>query len=423
MTGPRRGPLRVCVCTSVEAAREPRAPRHAAWLAQLGEQVSVVFVDCAPIGAHPAPVRVLDDCQNIERRTHRFPTRATSPLRWVIDRFRQTVERFFSTTGTGGALSPRAFGLARVLADVDADVYIAHMIETLVPAWDAARSRNALIMFDSMEFHSDMGAGQSEAERRITRRIEAAILPKCALVFASSEQVASALADAYGIPVPLALHNVPPVESTLPPRPSSGLTLYWRNAVIGLGPRGLEDALSALSWLPADVTLHLQGRMPADGGAALKARMEQLEVTDRVVIHGPYAPEDAVRHAAPYHVGLCLERRECRNHELTISNKIFDYHMAGLAVIASDLPGLRSIVDRSGGGLLYQPGDARELAARIQMLRDDRALLDRLAASARSFALREGNREVERAKFMNGFSTAVTARLGLPVGESETATP
>ena len=185
--------------------------------------------------------------------------------------------------------------------------------------------------------------------------------------------------------------------------------LYWRNAVIGFGQRGLADALTALTTLPNDVTLHLQGRLASDGGKELRDRIAALGLKDRVFIHGPYGPPDAVAVASPYCVGLCLERSGVRNHELTVSNKMFDYFMAGLVVIASALPSLRAVIERSDGGLCFRPGDPTDLAAKILQVRNDRMLRLRLARNARNFATATGNRERETTRFQEGFLNATAS--------------
>jgi len=289
---------------------------------------------------------------------------------------------------------------------------LAHNIETLLPAARVARRLGARLMFDSMEFHSDMGDGQTAVERALVRAVEHEWLPQAALVLASSDQVAEALAAEYGIRRPLALYNMPPRLAELPRRAEERFALYWRNAVVGLGQRGLEDALLALTRLPAEVRLHVQGRLPEDGGRALRARIGELGVGERVVVHPPYAPEAAVQEAARHTVGLCLERRGVRNHDLTVSNKLFDYHMAGLSVVVSDLPGLRGVVERSGGGVWFEPGSVDELTAKLRLLYEDRALQARLAEQARAFALREGNREREMEKFGAAFQAAVRGVAG-----------
>ena len=77
--------------------------------------------------------------------------------------------------------------------------------------------------------------------------------------------------------------------------------------------------------------------------------------------------------------------------------------MAGLSVIASDLLGLRGVIERSGGGLLFMPGDVEDLTAKILMLYHDASRLKLLSEAARAFALREGNREAEMKKFTAAF--------------------
>jgi len=258
-----------------------------------------------------------------------------------------------------------------------------------------------------------MGDSQTAMERKLVRAVEKHCLPGCALVLASSAQLADALAAEYRINRPLALDNTPPLENEIPLKPQSGLQLYWRNAVVGLGQRGLDEAFIALTKLPSDVSLHLQGRLQTDGGVSMRARIAELNLTARVVFHPPYSAENAVKEAARHHVGLCLERKGCRNQDLTTSNKIFDYHMAGLAVIASDLPGLRGVLERSQGGLLFVPGSPEDLTIKILTLYRDAALRSQLARNARAFALREGNRETEMMKFAAAFAEVCRARLGV----------
>jgi glycosyltransferase involved in cell wall biosynthesis len=300
-----------------------------------------------------------------------------------------------------------------MLKEAKADVYLGHYIDTLLPVWRVSRQRGAIAMFDSMEFHSGMGESQRPIERQLIRAIEKRCLPDCSLVLASSEEMAELLAEEYGINRPLPLYNVPPVESELAPKLGNNLHLYWRNSIIGLGERGLDEALVALTKLPADVVLHLQGRRQMDGGRGVSARIRELGVEDRVMFHPPYLPHEAVKEAAPYDIGLCLERGGVRNHEVTVSSKMFDYHMAGLAIIASDLPGLHTIITRSGGGILFQPGSAEDLAEKILIFYKDRQMLKRLATNARAFALREANQKLEEQKFVTAFRDACAQHLGV----------
>jgi glycosyltransferase involved in cell wall biosynthesis len=398
--------LRCCVCTSYRADAEPRGPRHAAALADISPEFEIVFIDCVPAGAKTQTIRALAGKENIVCLTNYYPQRSSGLFRLIVRRVRQIIAqgRFRLTGNTSPlALSTRVAGLERLLRSTKADVFLAHNIDTLLPTFRAARALGATLMFDSMEFHSEMGDSQSRLEQSLVRKIEAKCLPECALVLAASDQIADELAKVYGIARPVALYNAPALTTALPSPKSNAFQLYWRNSVLGLGQRGLDDALQALQELPDDITLHLQGRLGHDGGIVLKKRINELGLNARIVFHPPYAPDDAVIAASSHTIGLCLERSGVKNHDLTVSNKIFDYHMAGLVTIASDLPGLRAVLEKSNGGLTFQPGSAKHLVRAILTLHGDRDLLKRLSANARAFALSVGNSQAQMAKFKDAF--------------------
>lgn len=394
--------MRICVVTSLPAVAEPRAPRHAVAIRQAFPRAEVLFVDCARRGATEQDPPDLRAVAGIIRQTLDYPTRAAEPLAHAANKLRVIAGRLLMKLFgwiTEPLFGDRTLGLTRMLIDARADVYMAHNIETLLPAARAARRNRAALIFDCMEYYSDMGDGQTTEEALAASRLEARWLPRCVLVTASSEALSDVLAGRYAVPPPLALYNTPRLEPLVPRPPTAGLRLYWRNAVIGFSQRGLEDALAALTLLPDDVTLFLQGRPSMDGGERLRARIADLGLEQRVTILPPYAPGEAVRQASPYDVGLCLERRGPANHEFTVSNKLFDYMMAGLAVVVADLPSLRAVVDRAAGGLLFEPGSPEALAAQIRRLRDEPGLLASLAARARAFAETEGHVDVDMARF------------------------
>ncbi len=401
--------MRICVVSSQPAAAEPRARRHAIAAKQAMPGADVLLFDMAPQGAAPSEPACLA-AAGVRRRTAPFPTRRSDAPALVARKLRVALAR--ARRRMTGALTEPVFsdwviGLTDHLKRVSADVYIAHHVDTFLPAAAAADANGAQLVADCMEYYSDMGDGQSLFDARACKAIEAEVLPRCALVTASSDALADALASEYAIPRPTPLYNTPAVVRALPAKDAGGFRLYWRNAVVGLGQRGLDDALLAMSELPEDVTLHLQGRMPMDGGRRLRRRICELRLGDRVRFVEPYTDGRAVENAAPYAVGLCLERAKPINHQYTVSNKLFDYMMAGLAVVVSDLPGLRMIVDRSQGGLVFEPGSPASLRSQIARLHADRELVESLAARARAYALEEGNLEVEMARFQAALTAAI----------------
>lgn len=402
--------MRICVVTSYAAAAEPRAPRHAVAARHAFPDADVIFVDLVAAGT----ARRLDPVSlheaRIARHTVEFPTRASNPAGLVVRKLRRKLGHLaFNAAGriSESLLSDHTQGLTRVLCDIGADLYIAHNIETLLPAATAAERVSAALMFDCMEYYSDMGDGQSPVMMKAARQLETRLLPACQLVLASSDRLADTLAEEYGIRRPFPSYNVPPMATVLPSKRGGGLNLYWRNSVIGFGQRGLEDVLEAMTQVPADVCLFLQGRLQVGGAGVITRRADELGLAGRVTILAPYKPEEAVQRAAPYDVGLCLERRGPRNHDLTVSNKMFDYHMGGLAVIASNLPSLSQVIARSKGGIVYEPGNVASLAVAICRLHDSPGELAALQANARRFALEEANLELELTRLAQAMRSAM----------------
>lgn len=405
-----RSRLRICVVTSNTCESEPRAPRHAAALAQMGPDWALSFVDCAPKGTARSCPEQFSGLPNLKYRTHYFVHRGRGAGRLLWHRLLQAASQVAYRSWNRvwpHVLSSRTVGLAATLRAEGAHLYLGHEIDTLLPIFTVARQTGALVAFDCMEYYSDTGASQSSLERAIIKTLEKELLPACVLLLSSSEELSDALAAEYGIERPLPLYNVPPLTTDIGGKVKGQFSLYWRNATLGLTQRGLDDALVAMTFLPDSVTLHVQGRVGSDGGRSLVSRIAELGISHRVHLHAPHAPTEAVRAAAKYHVGLCLERRGPRNHDLTVSNKMFDYMMAGLPVVAPDLPGLATVLRRSKGGLLYTPGSPRALADAIGDLHRDPSLHARLSQAARSFALSEGNLAYEMARFQNAFLSMI----------------
>jgi glycosyltransferase involved in cell wall biosynthesis len=253
-----------------------------------------------------------------------------------------------------------------------------------------------------MEYYADMGDGQGSETASLVASVQRFALPRCSLILAASDEIADLLEVEYSIPRPTPIYNTPSIVEHLPKR-DPAMSLYWRNYQVGFGQRGLDDALVALTMLPSDLKLFLQGNPPHDGGEELRHRVDELGLQGRVILLPPFAPGSAITEAAKHTIGLCLERQGPRNHELTVSNKFFDYLMAGLVVVASNMPSLKRVAERSGAALTYQAGSPDSLAAVIRGLVRDPTRLRNLSERGRKFALLEGNSDYDNAKFINAF--------------------
>jgi glycosyltransferase involved in cell wall biosynthesis len=118
------------------------------------------------------------------------------------------------------------------------------------------------------------------------------------------------------------------------------------------------------------------------------------DLRDRIAVEEPVPPQDVVDALRAHHVGVVFDRPLTRNAELSSPNKLFEYLMAGLAVVAPRLRGFESVLDDAA--LLYEPGSSAAMASELERLAADLPLLAELRGRARILALGRYNAAAQR---------------------------
>lgn len=386
MREPRRR-MRVCLISSIHPWVNPRLVKEADLLASMGHEVSVVtkrvdqWSDERDIDLL-AKKRWAADRVNLLRhdRAGRWP--------WLMTAVRSTA----ALTGyrLTGALRLAEEGYYRGFSSVlqsalrtRADLFIAHTQGALPIAARAARRLGARFGFDCEDLLAEEAADglTDPVVRRAILDIERAYLPQASYVTATSHAMAAYLANAYGIAPHVVLNTFPLAELHGVARPAARgrgptIELVWVSATVG-ARRGLEDAVRALALLPESARLTIFGRMQPAFEPELASLIGRLGVADRVSIKPPIpAPSLVMSTMSRFDVGLTLDLNDCLNRGLTICNKVFLYLQAGLLVAATDTPGQREVLDRvPRAGVVYTPGDADALAARLEPFVNDREKL------------------------------------------------
>jgi len=403
----------VCFCATNSILQEPRFRRYALEFARRNPATCVFVLDCAATPLTDEELNVFRSEPNVVLRRAVFASKRSGFFGLALSKisvgFARLLYRVAGHVGPS-VLSMRAAPLLREMKRVKADVFCVYTMDALLPAFICAERAGSSVAFDSMEYYADMGDGQTAREKAVTGRILSGFLPRCTMVFASSQVLAERLQAEYRVKEVVALYNCP--KRTAIPLKVAGsfLRLYWRNAVVALGQRGLGVLLQALTRLPEDVVLTVRGRLPLDEGEHVFRKIASLGLVHRVTVLPPHAVEDGVIAAQEYDIGVCPESAGPLNHDMTVSNKMFDFLAAGLAVVSSDLAGLRRVIEESAAGLLFAPDDADALAAQIKVLYDDRELLARLSGNASRYHLGSANFESQFERF---YSTFLAATKGI----------
>jgi len=206
------------------------------------------------------------------------------------------------------------------------------------------------------------------------KSLEARLLQDCQYCLTTSHAMAEAMAATYQAPKPIAVYNAfawaerAHLDHQVKDRRNLDLpSLHWFSQTIGPG-RGLEILLQALTHLTLPVEIHLRGAYPESSRQWLEPLIPE-EWRDRIFIHPIVSNAELLSRIAEHDIGLALESPYCSNKQFTVSNKLFQYLQAGLAVIATDTAGQQEVFGQSPGmGRLISCDHSLALAQALEEL-------------------------------------------------------
>lgn len=249
------------------------------------------------------------------------------------------------------------------------------------------------------------------------RKVERELLRRASYRVTTSTALANALSKDSDTLAPAVVYNVFPWAERSPSDAASDRhdtsmpSIHWFSQTIGPG-RGLEEFFSAMPKILFPCEVHLRGQVASVGGKELLDTIPS-EWRDRVHHHPTVDNEELPGRIAGHDIGLALETDSIPSRDLTVTNKLFQYLLGGLAVVASATQGQREIAARTGRAIhLLPPGNAEAVAAVINSLLADRAVLEASKRDALESAHREFCWEKQSAAVV---AEAVRALSGLKV--------
>ena len=269
----------------------------------------------------------------------------------------------------------RPIAWERALAEVAEPADIWHgMWAGSLPAIESLRKRHGgRSIYDSRDVYMEsrnlssaprlIRASQGWLERHWARAADR--------VITVNQPYAQLLARRFGIPEPPIVMNCPPAWSPPEPapdliraaagiEPSTRVVLYQGQLI---SDRGIEQAMDAILLVP-DAALALLGY--GDLTEHYRARAAEAPYAGRVHVLPAVHPDDLLAWTASADVMVMPIQPTTLNHQFTTPQKLFESIAAGVPVVASDMPGMRAIVDELGAGVLCDPTDPASIAAGIR---------------------------------------------------------
>lgn len=169
--------------------------------------------------------------------------------------------------------------------------------------------------------------------------------------------------------------------------------------LVYVGGIALERGLAEMAAIPSASNgmfeVHLYGRLSRDSDTSWLNR-------PGVFYHGLLPWPDVLYEAASYDAGLCLFRRG-NGYDDSAENttKLYEYMLCSLPVIASDLSGLKAIVNKHCCGITVDERDISSMVSEIAYLAKSRDLCDRLGANGYKAVVNECNWEKVSGKLLD----------------------
>lgn len=377
---------RLLLVTPAELTRDPRARRAAA--AAQAHGLGVVGL-CGQIsGEAPVPVHGVDIVR-VGRRgsTHSQWTTGTARRgEWPAFREFRGLLRLFRLAVLTRQLvrGGRTWGTLQIIHAND--------FATLPAAFLLSRAQHARLVYDAHELYSAFEPDPPRLHGWIANRLEAALARRAAAVVTVSAPIAVELRRRLGLTEsPLVVLNTPALDEREPLTSSNSPLRAIYQGAFGPG-RELDELLAAVRLAP---NVELTLRVPRTAPAVLRQEVARRKLSDQVRVAEPVQPDRAIDGLHDFQVGVIFDRPLTRNAELSTPNKLFEYLMAGLAVIAPDLPALGPQLKADGVGIAYEPGRPDRLAAALEELASDRPRLDAMRSRARALAVERYNAKAQ----------------------------
>jgi hypothetical protein len=387
---PQRVKRKILILSSSHLCRNPRVVKEATTLGAAGYDVTVMSVsvqrqfeelDRTMMRGLPFKRVTLDYTAdtNLARIASFCQRGATWTARWLCTRL---------GFETAQALGP-ASALLRFARSFPADLTIAH---TEIPLWAAQHliQDGRRVAVDVEDWYSEdlLDADRQSRPLKLLHDAEKFALQHAVYSSTTAQTLADALTTAYRCPPPIVIHNTFPLQPrSRTDRPAlSGIPRFiWFSQTIGPG-RGLEPFLAAWAQTTRPSTVHLLGK---ECPGYRQALLEHLPATRRGDLHfiPPVTPDELPVKLAEFDIGLAIEMNRPANRNLTISNKIMQYLNAGLAIIATDTAGQRTVMQAAPGcGMLISLHDQMQLTVQLDALLGDRVSMGAMQAAARAAA-------------------------------------
>lgn len=228
-----------------------------------------------------------------------------------------------------------------------------HSIALLPFGFFLKKAYKATLVYDTHELETETNS-ESGFRRKVSKLIERKLIHKADIVFVVSDSIADWYQSHYKMEKPVVVLNAPrnrTARKTNLIRQKLGIPETFRILLYQGGlsrARGIEYLIDAFKIRQTcDAVIVFMG-----AGEYANDIIDLARKNPKVFYLEPVPPEDVLDYTESADAGIHLIQNTCLNHYYCLPNKLFEYAMAGLPVIVSNMLEMKSLVEAYNMGVV-----------------------------------------------------------------------
>lgn len=251
------------------------------------------------------------------------------------------------------------------------DALFANDLDTLWANFRAAKIKRIPLIYDSHEIFCEVPELQKTSlKKRIWERLEKRIVPRLNYCITVNQSIAGYFKEKYKTPfnvvrnIPQSVENFKPKSKQELGIPTDKKILILQGAGINID-RGAEELVQAMAYVNGAHLFIIGG---GDVFETLKSMVNRLNLNDRISIKEKMPKTDLLNYTFNADIGITIDKDTNLNYHYSLPNKIFDYIQAGVPVLASNLPEIKSLITRYNIGCTIENHDPKHIGETINKM-------------------------------------------------------
>jgi len=259
-------------------------------------------------------------------------------------------------------------------------IIYANDLDTLTISYFLAKIFRAKLIFDSHELwlYGNKYCNSTKLHKLLWKYIQRKLINKTDKVIVTTNYRKDTLSEQYNFKNIEVVQNCPnfqPVEAhnffRQEYKISSDRVIILYQGLLAK-KRGIFSIVDALEDLD-NISIIFMGM--GEDKLSLEEYVADKNLENKVFIKDAVKPYELIKYTSSADIGIQLLFNTDINHYSTISNKLLEYIMAGLAIVGSDFPEIRKILDENENGIVVDPSDTEQIREAIVKLVNDKELL------------------------------------------------